>query len=165
MFIAGLYYFLQGMSGNPGLHRQALNFYLTQHLKFGAADLAYFSFLITIPWMVKPLYGIIADSVPLFGYRMKSYFIFGSLIASLSYLIIFLFDFSTVSSLYLLFILPAVGVASSDVLRDKWMLVTGKPLNLTDRMQSAQWFSISIAGIIIMVVGGYIAQYMILLIN
>lgn len=160
MFIAGLYYFLQGMSGNPGLHHQALNFYLTQHFGFGAADLAYFTFLITIPWMVKPVYGIIADSLPLFGYRMKSYFILGSLIASLSYLIIFWFGLSTVSSLYLLFFLPAVGVASSDVLCDKWMLVTGKPLNVTDRMQSAQWFSISIAGIIIMVVGGYIAQYM-----
>ncbi len=160
MSLAGLYYFLQGMSGNPGLHRQALNFYLTEHLSFGAADLAYFTFLITIPWMVKPIYGIIADSLPLFGYQMKSYFILGSLIASLSYLIIFWFGSSTVSSLSFLFILPAVGVASSDVLCDKWMLVTGKPLNITDRMQSAQWFSISIAGIIIMVAGGYIAQYM-----
>ncbi|NUO09749.1 MAG: MFS transporter [Candidatus Brocadia sp.] len=159
MFIAGLYYFLQGMSGNPGLHRQALNFYLTQHMGFGAADLAYFTFLITIPWMVKPVYGIIADSLPLFGYRMKSYFILGSLFASLSYLTIFWFDLSNVSSLYLLFILPAVGIASSDVLCDKWMLVTGKPLNVTDRLQSAQWFSISLAGIIIMVLGGYIAQY------
>lgn len=157
MFIAGLYYFLQGMSGNPGLHRQALNFYLTQHMGFGAADLAYFTFLITIPWMVKPVYGIIADSLPLFGYRMKSYFILGSLFASLSYLTIFWFDLSNVSSLYLLFILPAVGIASSDVLCDKWMLVTGKPLNVTDRLQSAQWFSISLAGIIMVSIscGGF----------
>ncbi len=160
MFIAGLYYFFQGMSGNPGLHRQSLNFYLTQDWGFGAAELAYFTFFITIPWMVKPVYGIIADSLPLFGYRMKSYFVLGSLLASLSYLTIFWFGLSTLPSLYFLFIVSAVGVASSDVLCDKWMLVTGKPLDVTDRMQSAQWFSISIAGIIIMVVGGYIAQYM-----
>ena len=160
IFIAGLYYFLQGMSGNPGLHQQALKFYLTQQLGFGAADLASFTFLISIPWMVKPVYGIITDCVPLFGYRMKSYFILGSFIASLSYLIIFWFGLSTATALSLLFVLPAVGVASSDVLCDKWMLIMGKPLNVTDRMQSAQWFSISVAGIIIMVVGGYVAQYM-----
>lgn len=160
ILIAGLYYFLQGMSGNPGLHHQSLKFYLTRQLGFGAADLASFTFLITIPWMVKPVYGIIADCVPLFGYRMKSYFILGSFIASLSYLIIFWFGFSTATALSLLFILPAVGVASSDVLCDKWMLIMGKPLNVTDHVQSAQWFSISVAGIIIMVVGGYIAQYM-----
>jgi hypothetical protein len=26
-----------------------------------------------LPWVVKPLYGFISDSVPLFGYRRRSY--------------------------------------------------------------------------------------------
>eukprot|EP00955_Chlamydomonas_euryale_P117472 366475-Chlamydomonas_euryale.AAC.1 len=29
--------------------------------------------LATLPWMVKPLYGFISDSVPLLGYRRRSY--------------------------------------------------------------------------------------------
>lgn len=31
--------------------------------------------LSSIPWMVKPLYGFISDSVPLFGYRRRSYLV------------------------------------------------------------------------------------------
>jgi hypothetical protein len=26
-----------------------------------------------MPWVVKPLYGFISDSIPLFGYRRRSY--------------------------------------------------------------------------------------------
>lgn len=29
----------------------------------------------TIPWMIKPLYGFISDSIPLFGYRRRSYLV------------------------------------------------------------------------------------------
>lgn len=28
-----------------------------------------------LPWVVKPLYGFLSDSVPLFGYRRRSYLI------------------------------------------------------------------------------------------
>lgn len=28
-----------------------------------------------IPWMIKPVYGFISDSVPLFGYRRRSYLV------------------------------------------------------------------------------------------
>lgn len=26
-----------------------------------------------LPWVIKPLYGFISDSIPLFGYRRRSY--------------------------------------------------------------------------------------------
>ena len=28
-----------------------------------------------LPWLVKPLYGFLSDSVPLFGYRRRSYLV------------------------------------------------------------------------------------------
>jgi hypothetical protein len=28
-----------------------------------------------LPWMVKPLYGFISDTVPLWGYRRRSYLV------------------------------------------------------------------------------------------
>lgn len=31
--------------------------------------------LSSLPWMIKPLYGFISDSVPLFGYRRRSYLV------------------------------------------------------------------------------------------
>lgn len=36
----------------------------------------------TIPWVIKPLWGFISDTFPIFGYRRKSYLIILSLIHS-----------------------------------------------------------------------------------
>jgi hypothetical protein len=32
--------------------------------------------LVSVPWIIKPLWGYISDSFPIFGYRRKSYLIF-----------------------------------------------------------------------------------------
>ena len=29
----------------------------------------------TFPWVIKPLYGFLSDTVPLFGYRRRSYLV------------------------------------------------------------------------------------------
>mgnify|MGYP001598953536 CR=1 FL=1 len=158
MFLMGVYYFLQGMSGNAGLHDQALDRFLIQTLGLGAAQMNAFSFLVTIPWMIKPLYGILADSVPIVGYRIKSYFFTGSILASVAYLGIYRWGYSA-SSLGKLLVVSAVGIALADVLCDKLMVIKGQPLDATDRLQAAQWFAISLAGILTTFIGGYIAEY------
>jgi hypothetical protein len=42
---------------------------------FYPAQVAVLMGLAGLPWVVKPLYGFISDSVPLFGYRRRSYLI------------------------------------------------------------------------------------------
>jgi Na+/melibiose symporter-like transporter len=42
------------------------------------SDVARINSLVFIPWIIKPIYGLISDSFPIFGYRRKPYlFIFG----------------------------------------------------------------------------------------
>ncbi|KAJ6897691.1 hypothetical protein NC652_024486 [Populus alba x Populus x berolinensis] len=38
-----------------------------------------------LPWLIKPLYGFISDSVPLFGYRRRSYLVLSGLLGALSW--------------------------------------------------------------------------------
>ncbi len=35
-----------------------------------------------IPWMIKPLWGILSDNLPIFGYKRKSYLILSSIICA-----------------------------------------------------------------------------------
>lgn len=63
-------YFVQG---TLGLSRLALSFYLKDDLQIGPAEVAVLTGVAGLPWVVKPLYGFISDSVPLFGYRRRSY--------------------------------------------------------------------------------------------
>ena len=52
---------------------------------------AYFGVL-NFPWIIKPLYGLVSDFVPLFGYRRTSYLIVASIAAAVSYTAIALLD-------------------------------------------------------------------------
>src|SRR2546425_6615109 len=49
-----------------------------------AGQVADFFLISTVPWLVKPLYGLISDFVPLFGRRRKSYFLMTSGLAARS---------------------------------------------------------------------------------
>src|SRR5947209_13688186 len=71
----GALYFLQGI-GEPtdGLMAQPVRS-LLKAWGLGAREITAFSALLALPWMFKPLYGLLSDFVPLFGTRRKGYLI------------------------------------------------------------------------------------------
>ena len=62
-------YFAQGMYGLPD-QTIAITF-KDQSLK--PDQVANFFLVASLPWFIKPLYGLVSDFVPLFGRRRKSY--------------------------------------------------------------------------------------------
>ncbi|KAI9127151.1 hypothetical protein K1719_001710 [Acacia pycnantha] len=68
-------YFVQGVLG---LARLAVNFYLKDDLHLDPAETDVITEFSALPWVVKPLYGFISDSVPLFGYWRRSYLVLSS---------------------------------------------------------------------------------------
>lgn len=160
-FLVSLYYFLQAMGGNPGLHVQSLQKYLKEILGYSASESAAFFAFLVIPWMIKPIYGLISDFFPIFGSRRKSYFVLAGLLATSSYFALSELGAFPETLRWLLFS-ASLGIAFSDVLCDALMVEKGQPLNATDRLQSWQWFSLGSAGIIIAFSKGYIAEYLLL---
>ena len=67
--------FSQGVTGLSDL---AISYLYKDDLKLEPAQVSRMTSMASIPWIVKPIYGLISDSFPLFGYRRKPYlFIFG----------------------------------------------------------------------------------------
>ena len=64
------------------LARLPLGFYLKNHLALTPQELAAFWAVGTLAWYIKPLAGLLCDSVPLFGSRRRSYLVAGSLAAT-----------------------------------------------------------------------------------
>jgi len=160
MWLMAAYYFLQIMGGNPGLHAQALDKYLVDELGLSGASMGTFAFIVTLPFMVKPLWGILTDFFPILGYRRKSYFIMsGLLAATVCFFIAGLPaapSFATLATLCALF---TVSIAMADVVCDGTMVEKGTPLNACDKIQSAQWIAAGTAGILVALSKGYIAEY------
>jgi hypothetical protein len=59
--------------GSGGLISQPLNYYLKQVHDWSPLQISAYVTILNIPWMTKPLYGLVSDLIPLFGYRRKSY--------------------------------------------------------------------------------------------
>src|SRR5712691_11154829 len=76
--------FAQGMWYLPN---QAITIVLKDR-GLAAGQVADFFLLTTIPWLIKPAYGLLSDFVPLFGRRRLSYFLLTSGLAALTGLIL-----------------------------------------------------------------------------
>ncbi len=76
-------YFVQG---SMNLSRIALSVFLKDDLQLPPAQVSFIEASTFIPWMIKPLYGFLSDSVPLLGYKRKSYLQVCGLLNSLSWL-------------------------------------------------------------------------------
>lgn len=148
-------YFAQGMSALP-IQVIAISF-KDQGLE--ADDVAAFFLFASIPWFIKPLYGLISDFLPLFGQRRKSYLLLTSALACMAGLIAGFSAHYTYWELAILYTLMGLGLAYNDVLTDALMVEKGKLNGLTGAFQSVQWIAVTCASIIVGLLGGYFAEY------
>jgi len=148
-------YFSQGMYY---VFAQPLTLTLKETLGLSAMQVGTFGTITLLPWVIKPVYGLLSDSVPLFGRRRKSYFILTSLLAAMAGFVLAAKETPTYWSLAFLVLLMAFGVAFTDVLTDAMMVERGKPLGLTGAFQSVQWAAINGSTILVGFLGGYFAQ-------
>lgn len=157
--VFALIYFFSpnGLAALPGL---TVSFLLKDVLKMTAEQAAYFAAITIVGWAIKPLWGIISDTFPVFGYRRKSYLIFTSVFAAAIWLVLGRIENYSTSTLILLFSLSSVSYAFMDVLCDALMIERGKAHNLTGRFQSIQWTAVYVASIFAALGGGWVAEHL-----
>jgi MFS family permease len=147
-------YFAQGMTYLPD---QVVAIVFKER-GLSAGQLATFTWITTVPWFIKPLYGLLSDFVPLFGTRRRSYFMINASLAAAAALAVSFMPGAPYWALTALITLLGLGVGFTDVLTDALMVETGKPLGLTGVFQSVQWGALSAASILVGVLGGYLAE-------
>jgi len=152
-------YFSQGMYY---VADQVRTLTLKEKLGLSPSEVATFGTIILVPWVIKPVYGMISDAFPIFGRRRKSYFVLTCSLATLAALGLWLQGEPTYWSMAVLLVVVGIGIAFTDVLTDAMMVENGKPLGLTGAFQSVQWTAISVATLLVGLVGGYLAQHRLL---
>lgn len=66
---------------------QPLQYYFRTGLHWSADVIASYMALFMIPWVMKPIFGIVCDFLPMFGYRRKSYLILANVTAAIAFLL------------------------------------------------------------------------------
>lgn len=93
MLFFAIAYLSQGIScAQFGVIAQPIQYFMMKGLKLTAADISSYLAIMMIPWVIKPLYGLISDFIPLFGYRRKSYLILANFIAAIAFVVMLLTD-------------------------------------------------------------------------
>lgn len=139
-------YFVQGVLG---LARLAVSFYLKDDLHLDPAETAVITGFSALPWLIKPLYGFISDSVPLFGYRRRSYLVLSGLLGALSWSLMATFVDSKYSAASCI-LLGSLSVAFSDVVVDSMVVerARGESQCMSGSLQSLCWGSSAFGGIV-----------------
>jgi len=152
-------YFIQGI-GDPtsGLITQPIRALLKRWGE-SPSTMGSFMALLSIPWMVKPAFGILSDFLPIMGSHRRNYLLLSSAAAAIGSFVLFASPLPTGARGMLLFwlLLPTVGIAFGDVLVDALMVEVGQPRGLTGRLQSIQWTAVSAALVVSGAAGGYVS--------
>jgi hypothetical protein len=80
-------YFSHGIATQFGLIAQPIQYFMMKGLNLTAAQISSYLAVMMLPWVLKPLVGMVCDFVPLFGYRRKSYVIVANLLTALAYFV------------------------------------------------------------------------------
>lgn len=143
-------YFTQGIEGLPS---QGLFYYLKETLHFSPEKIMLISSITISAWLVKPIIGYVIDNF----FNKKAWIFIALLLDIISVLFLGLLSLPLVI-LITMIILNSTDTAFRDVAVDGIMCIEGKKYNATGRIQSIQWISISIAGLLTGIGGGYIAE-------
>ena len=158
MFFFALAYFAEGIGqAQGGLINQPLTYYLKQVYHWTPLQVSAVSTVIWLPWMIKPLYGIVSDFLPLFGYRRRYYLTLSNALASIAFL--FLAWAVKPASAIFLVMLTAYGMAIASTLYGALLVESGHDYEASGSFVNQQYLWLNIAQVGATLLGGLLIEY------
>lgn len=152
-----LAYLVQGFAQTTGVLFQPMNYFFKTAHNYTAGQLAAVTFWVTFPWYIKPVYGLLSDYIPLFGYRRRSYLIISCLLSFCAFT--YVVGITDPTMIVYALILTAICTAFGDVIVDGLMVQKGQAADKIKLFQGLQWITISAIGVLAALGGGMLAQY------
>ncbi len=137
---------------------QPLNYYLKEVQGWTPVQVTAFVTVFNVPWIIKPVYGLISDFVPLFGYRRKSYLIIANIAAVAGYF--WVTRLTAPSDLALALMLTAYAMAISSTLCGAVLVENGQKHEQCGKFVNQQWLWYNIAAMAAAILGGELVQYL-----
>ncbi len=128
-------------------------YYLKETLHFSPEKIMIIGSITTFAWLVKPLIGYVIDN-----FLNKRAWIFISLFLDIIFVLFLGLMQMPLIFLVVLLVVNSSSAAFRDVAVDGIMCVEGKKYQSTGKIQSIQWASLLVAGLITGIGGGFIAE-------
>jgi MFS family permease len=156
MLFFALVYVVEGVGQIGGLIAQPLSFYLKQVHGWTALQVTAYLAIFNLPWIIKPIYGVLSDLVPLFGYRRKSYLVAANLVAAGAYL--WSTQLAAPGQLVWALQLTAYAMAISSTVCGAVLVENGQRLGESGKFVNQQWLWFNAAAMASAILGGQLVQ-------
>jgi MFS family permease len=156
MLFFGLVYVVEGIGQTGGLIAQPLNYYLKQTFGWTPVQVSAYLTILNLPWIIKPIYGIVSDFLPLFGYRRKAYLVIANAAAAVAYG--WVPQITQPSELIFVLLLTAYAMAISSTLCGAILVENGQRLGASDAFVNQQWLWFNIAALASGFIGGQLVE-------
>jgi MFS family permease len=159
MVFFALVYLVEGLGQVvAGLISQPLTYYLKQAQGFTPVEVTGFVTLFNVPWIIKPIYGLISDFIPLFGYRRKSYLLLANVAAIGGFAAVT--QLIAPGSLFIALMVTAYAMAISSTLCGAVLVENGQRLHESGTFVNQQWLWFNIAAMAAAILGGVLIEYL-----
>ena len=158
MLLFAIVYFVEGVGqARVGVIAQPLTYFLKESGWSPVQVTAYLA-LFTLPWVIKPVYGVVSDFVPLFGYRRKSYLMAANATAALAYGVVAAVAAPGAMGVWLSLTAYAMAVAST--VCGALLVESGQRFGTSGAFVNQQWLWFSVATLASAVLGGELVQHL-----
>lgn len=157
MVLIGLGLFVSTLAQTQVLGRLPLQFLLKTRLHRAPEAMAAFFSLASIPWDLKPVAGLLTDSVPLFGTRRRGYLVLGA--AAACGLWLMLGEWSrTFAHALVLTVLLNVAIVMTSTVSGGLLVEQGQRYAATGRLSSLRLVVVNAALVLGGPLGGFLAE-------
>lgn len=150
-------YFVQGILG---LARLAVSFFLKDELRLSPAQVSVLMGIVALPWIIKPLFGFISDSLPIFGFRRRPYLVLSGILGAISWVWLATIVHTQFSAI-LAITLGSLSVAVSDVIADSLVVERARKESheFAGSLQSLCWGTSAFGGLVTAYLSGILLHY------
>ncbi len=150
-------YFVQGILG---LARLAVSFFLKDELLLSPAQVSAMLGVVSLPWIIKPVFGFVSDGLPIFGYRRRPYLILSGFLGSIAWISLATVVNTPIAAT-LAIGLSSLSVAVSDVIVDSLVVERARAESQSDAgsLQSLCWGASALGGLITAYFSGLLLEH------
>lgn len=142
-----------------GMSKVSTKYYMKDEQKVQPSELQVYLGLLQLPWVMKPLWGLLTDTLPVLGYRRRPYFIFAGFLSVTSMLALSLQRNLSLAFALLSLMGISAGIAIADVAIDACVTQNSiRHPSLAADMQSLCGFSSSIGALVGYSLSGFLVH-------
>jgi len=148
----------EGLGQVGAVINQPLVYFFKEALGWAPDHVTKYLSLLIIPWIIKPLYGLLSDFVPVLGYRRRPYLILFNLLSVGGFL--WIARLTSPTEILIALYLTAFGMAASSTISEAVLVENGNKLGLSGKFLNQQWLWFNIAAVSASLLGGWLSQHL-----